>query len=397
MASLKRRLIRPKTMQLHNAHVVLELLKHHGPISRADIARALGFSKSAISNITALLGDFGLVRSSGIGHPRTGRTSELIEFDPSGRLFVGVDLSWKKKVIAAVDLSGHIVAAHEASFRTSSSALLADRIAASVESLITRARLRRETVEGIGVMVPGLVDPRAGTILYSRSIASNEGESLSTLLTERLGIPATLENDANALALGEDWVGRGRDFSNLAYLYLGEGLGGAFVSEGSILQGTDHAAAELGKLLVAGPAKPVRAEDALLKLFAELSDAFDLEGRPEREIEETIAAAYRDRDPRLLHLERRITEVLAQVLADAVAILNPQVIIINSPYLKPEGFFFEKLAARVRTLLPQKPRRTVRLIAAALDRRTGVIGGAAVALLRSEFGFIISSGRSPGP
>lgn len=393
MASFQNRLIRPKTMQRHNAYVVLELLKRHGPISRADMARALGLSKSAISNIMMLLERYGLVRSSGIGHPHTGRKSELLEFDPTGRLFLGVDLSWKKKVIAAVDLSGRIVASREASFRTSNPALLVTRIAESVESLITRAQLRREAIEGVGVMVPGLVDPNAGTILYSRSVAWNEGESLATLLTKRLGIPSTLENDANALALGEGWVGRGREFSSLAYLYLGEGLGGAFVSKDSILQGADHAASELGKVLVTGRAKPARAEDALLKVFAQLSDALGLEGRSSSEIEAAIAAAYRGKDPRLTRLERRIVDVLAQLLANVVAILNPEVIIINSPYLTPEDSFFENLTAAIRALLPHQPRRAVRLIAAALDRRSGVIGGAAVAVLRSEFGFIISGGQ----
>ena len=382
-------------MQVHNAHIVLELLKRSGPISRADIARSLGSSKSAISNITTLLGEFGLIRSSGVGHPHTGRTSELIEFDPSGRLFIGIDLSWEKKVFAAVDLSGRIVASSQASFGTSAPSGLVKRIADCVENLVSKGGLRREVIEGIGVMIPGLVDPDSGTILHSRSVVWNEGESLSALLTSRLGIPVTLENDANALALGEDWVGKGRDFTTLAYVYLGEGLGGAFVSGGSILQGADHAASELGKMLVGGGREPVRAEKALLGLFAEISRALSLGGRTENEVQHAVAEAYRSKDTRLKRLEGRIIQVLAQLLVNIVAVLNPEVIIINSPYLPLQDSFLDELGSRVYELLPERPRRTLRLIAAALDRQSGVIGGAAVAVLRSQFQFIISGAPPP--
>ncbi|WP_455381408.1 MarR family transcriptional regulator, partial [Salinispira pacifica] len=98
METLQSRLIRPKNMQEYNAYIVLEYLRHNGPRSRADISRALGFSRSAISNIVELLEEYRLVRYSGIGHPHTGRKSRLLEFNPLGRYFVGVDLSWQEKV-----------------------------------------------------------------------------------------------------------------------------------------------------------------------------------------------------------------------------------------------------------------------------------------------------------
>lgn len=87
MEELKGRLIRPGTMQQHNSCVVLEFIKQHWPVSRADMAQTLGFSKSAISDICALLTDLDLIRSSGKDDPRTGRKSDPLQFNPGGRYF----------------------------------------------------------------------------------------------------------------------------------------------------------------------------------------------------------------------------------------------------------------------------------------------------------------------
>ncbi len=390
MDTLSGRLMRPKTMQQHNAYVVLELVKKRGPISRAEIARTLGFSKSAVSEICTLLIGYELIRRSGIGNPHTGRKSELLEFNPGGRYFIGVDLSWERKVFAVVDLAGRIVASERADLSTSDPRRLVDGIVLHVARLIEDSGVGRDLIDGVGIMVPGLVDPRSGRVVYSRSVGATSSFPLSEEISAVLGLPVTIENDANALALGEDWIGHGKDFSNLAYLYLGDGVGGAFISRGALLQGADNAASEFGKMVVGDGQGPVQAERGLLRRFGELKARLGLVNSTDSEIRKAVAAATDDSSiaPEL----EETLHILAQIVANIVAVLNPEVIILNSPFIPPNSALTRRLQAEAERLLPEQPRRTLRLLPASLDEETGVIGGAAIAMYRSAFQFIVTGG-----
>lgn len=386
--TLSGRLMRPKTMQQHNAYVVLELVKKRGPLSRAEIARTLGFSKSAVSEICALLLGYDLMRRSGKGNPRTGRKSELLEFNPGGRYFVGVDLSWERKVFAIVDLAGRIVASERADLPTSEPQGLVDGIALHAARLIEGSRVARELIGGVGIMVPGLVDSKSGRVIYSRSVTP--ALSVSEEISTRLALPVAVENDANALALGEDWVGHGKDYSKLAYLYLGDGVGGAFISRGALLEGADNASSEFGKMVVDGGSGAVQAEHVLLRRFSELKTMLGLVDATDSEIREAIATAAGE--PRIAPVLKAMLHILAQMVANIVAVLNPEVIILNGPFIPPDSILTERLRTEAERFLPEQPRRTLRLLPASLDEETGVIGGAAVAMYRSAFQFIVTGG-----
>jgi glucokinase len=125
-----------------------------------------------------------------------------------------------------------------------------------VERMLGRASAQRLTVEGIGVGVPGLVDPVTGLIGDAHHAGDLTGQRLSRTLGARFGVAAFVDNDVNALALGEWMFGLGRGARSLVVLAAGTGLGGGIVLEGRLVRGRVGVAGELGHAPVKFDGRP---------------------------------------------------------------------------------------------------------------------------------------------
>ena len=161
-------------------------------------------------------------------------------------LLVGIDLGGTAIKAGAITSSGEIVARREipSALERGASDLL-DRMA-------TLARdLGAQSCVGLGV--PGLVDLTGGRVLQSPNLACIQGVPLVAELAQRLRIPASgvhLENDANAAALGEHWLGRGRDEHDFLLVTLGTGVGGGLILDGKLYAGPGGMAGEIGHVVV---------------------------------------------------------------------------------------------------------------------------------------------------
>lgn len=165
------------------------------------------------------------------------------------RYSIGVDLGGTNYRAAAIDEQGKIL--ERVSGGTSAGAGR-DAIVNEIVSAITHLRASRTDGElaGIGVALPGFIMMETGVILSSPNIPPFEKFPARDVLQERLGAPVILENDANAAALGEKWMGAGRRVNDLVLLTLGTGIGGGIICDGKVLHGYLGMAAELGHLTV---------------------------------------------------------------------------------------------------------------------------------------------------
>jgi glucokinase len=120
-----------------------------------------------------------------------------------------------------------------------------------VESINTlKDQCGRNTLAGVGIGVPGFIEIEKGFIVGSNNLPQFENFPVRDAIEQRLGTRVILENDANAAALGEKWIGAGRDVNELVLLTLGTGIGGGIISEGRILHGFVGMAGELGHMTV---------------------------------------------------------------------------------------------------------------------------------------------------
>ncbi len=168
---------------------------------------------------------------------------------------IGVDLGGTNLRAAAIDRNGRVLEKLEGGTQLSAGrdAVIAD-IVASILKL--RAAAGNATLAGIGIGVPGFILMEKGMITASPNLPGFENFAVRDEIERLLQTPVLLENDANAAALGEKWMGAGRAVEDLVLLTLGTGIGGGIISGGKVLHGCLGMAGELGHITVVPEGNP---------------------------------------------------------------------------------------------------------------------------------------------
>jgi glucokinase len=303
---------------------------------------------------------------------------------------IAVDLGGTKLLAGIVDEDGVVVRRNVRSTETGSE----ERLVAELEAAI------EEFVDGgaaIGVGIPSTIDQRRGLAVSSVNVPLDDLD-LREHLTSRFGLPAAIENDANAAALAEHRFGAGRGTQHMTMLTLGTGIGGGLILDGRLYRGSIGAAAELGHITldIDGPEclgncpgrghlealASGKATDALARELAAERPAGDL-GRAAAEgkaVDARLAidlAADGPGDARTL-LEEVGTR-LGEGIASLVNIFNPEVVVLGGGFARAGDLLFEP-ARRVvaeRALVPA--RDFVRIVPAVLGVEAGLVGAGLVA------------------
>lgn len=168
---------------------------------------------------------------------------------------IGVDLGGTNLRAAAIDGQGKLLdkIAGSTELRAGRDAVIDDMVQ-SIETL--RARLGEHNLRGIGIGLPGFILMDKGIIVGSNNMPEFENYPVRDEIEKRLGAKVILENDANAAALGEKWMGAGREVDDLVLLTLGTGIGGGIIVDGKVLHGQLGMAGELGHLTVVPNGNP---------------------------------------------------------------------------------------------------------------------------------------------
>ena len=168
---------------------------------------------------------------------------------------IGVDLGGTNLRAAAVSPKGVMLQtiSGRTAIQDGPGAVVGDMVA-SIEEL--RTRMKGQTLVGIGVGVPGFIRLETGVIAGWGNAPAFNGYPIRDEIEEKLGNKVILENDANAAALGEKWVGAGKDVNDLVLLTLGTGIGGGIIAGGRILHGSLGMAGEIGHLTISPNGNP---------------------------------------------------------------------------------------------------------------------------------------------
>lgn len=162
---------------------------------------------------------------------------------------IGVDLGGTNLRVAAIDSAGQVLTrvAEPAIYDTGPT-----RVAAEISRIIrtVREQVGSNGLCGVGIGVPGFIDMEAGVVIGSANLPGFEGFPVRDEIQQQLGAPIILENDANAAALGEMWMGAGREVKDLILLTLGTGIGGGIILNGKVVHGFLGMAGEFGHMTV---------------------------------------------------------------------------------------------------------------------------------------------------
>jgi glucokinase len=158
--------------------------------------------------------------------------------------YIGVELCAASARAALVSATGDVLARREAAFA-------GEDLSAQVARLVAELRDSSPVaVGGVGIGVPGLVNPQTGRVVISTDLPVAVRGDLRAELSRAAGLPVTLDNDANAGAMGEYAVGAGRGSRNMFYVTIGTGIGGAIIIDGKLWRGASGFAGEFGHITI---------------------------------------------------------------------------------------------------------------------------------------------------
>jgi predicted NBD/HSP70 family sugar kinase/biotin operon repressor len=229
---------------------VIGSLRDHGTISRAEIARRTGLSRSTVSSLVADLQASGLVvEHDEAAGPRahSGRPPILLSFDSSAGVAVGINFDHRSLRVAVADLSSRVLAEGACELDIDHEAQEGlDAAAALVEAGLEEAGVDRGRVIGAGVGLPAPIDRATGVVGSSAILPGWVGVTAVDELRRRLGVPVLVDNDANLGALAEAAYGAGRGAQDLVYVMLSSGIGAGLILHGRLYRGSVGLAGELG-------------------------------------------------------------------------------------------------------------------------------------------------------
>lgn len=230
-----------------NRRVVLNLIRKHQPVSRAEVARRARLQRSTVSAITDQLIAERWVTTGASGNLPRGRKPTLIHFNGSWAGVIGIDLRPSETKIVLADLEMRFLA--QETIATDRDAgrfisVLCDRVCRLIKSH------PHITCEGIGVALPGRIDPLSNRLVFAPNLRW-EAVDLRNPLTGATGLSVELENAANACALGEIWSeAYPENFRNLVAMTISEGVGVGMVLNGQLVRGTTGWAGEFGHIVI---------------------------------------------------------------------------------------------------------------------------------------------------
>ena len=352
---------RLNTIRDINRQIVLNYVREREPISRAEIARETDLQRSTISAIVEDLKSEGLVEEVGEGESTGGRRPTMLKLRAKEAIAIGVAITPTCTTVATSDLAGRVVEQKE--FLTD---LNAEKTLNEVIAVVRELSARNKgSIEAVGISLPGLVDPSTGTAIYIPYFKWRD-LPLAQIISSATGLPVTIDNDANAVALAELWFGQDvmRTTRNFILVLVADGIGTGIIIDGQVYRGQRGAAGEFGHMVI-GTNAPVAcscgnhdcweafsSERAALARYAKLSGAG-----------ETLSCGFPALVDRALGGEANAKAALVETahflsigISNLVVGFSPEAVVVGGDIARAwslvEGALTERIERTVRRGLP---------------------------------------------
>ena len=230
-----------------NRRIALNVIRERQPISRADLARHMKMTRGVVSVLVQELITQGLIYEGATGEAARGRKPTFLHVSTQNRLAIAVDVRFSKTYLMLCDLSGRQLGIEIFETVFSLPGFVRD-LAARIKKIL-KGRGVNVACEGIGLVVPGMVDQRTGRILNAPALGWR-GVDIQSKLSAATGLPVHVENSGRACALAQLWLEKGETTTghNFVYISVSDGVGTGIVVNGELLRGRDHVAGEFGHM-----------------------------------------------------------------------------------------------------------------------------------------------------
>ena len=308
------------------------------------------------------------------------------------KVVLACDLGGTNLRMAAIDRQGNIL------YRTKRDTPKSDRADEIVRTIVEEANECLEAVkadgkvEAIAAAVPATVNVEKGILMKSPNVPCLDGFRMVAALENELNIKAYVENDANAAAVGENWLGASKGCKNSIMVTLGTGVGGGIIVNETVLRGIDGTAGEIGHINVEpfgapcgcgsrGCVEQYSSATAIVRLTREKEPQYPKSAlvNKARLTSADVYEAGKNGDELALEVFRVMGFYLGLSLVDLINILNPEVIVIGGGAAAGWDLFIRHVEDQIRSRAFHEPGVRARLERAILDDDAGILGAARIA------------------
>ncbi|HEY0875914.1 MAG TPA: ROK family transcriptional regulator [Vicinamibacterales bacterium] len=354
-----------RVIRRHNGKRILDAVRRHGPISRAELAQRSELSAPTVSALVDDLVDRrGLLRNVGKGESSGGRRPLMVDFNADFGFVVGIDIGSRALRSVLADLRGQVVHRHEERTPTTSREAILDATMAAVDRLFVDAGIGKDKMFAIGVGAPGMTDVTHGRVISAVNLKGWTDVPLRDLLQERFHVPVFVDNDVNMAAMGEQWAGCAKDCPNFVFIALGAGVGAGIVIDGRLYRGTRWYAGEISHLLLDHRCWDVDyGEQGYLESYAG-AEAIAREWQrlrpnapavPSADGAAEVFEAARYGDTRAGEIVRQVAVYLGVGIANIAAVLDPALIVFGGGISHVGDQLLQPVRQVVARIVPNVP------------------------------------------
>ncbi|NSW51048.1 MAG: ROK family transcriptional regulator [Anaerolineae bacterium] len=380
------------TVRKHNTRLIIENLRAHQPLSRAELAGSLGLNRSTVSAITNHLVADGVIIETEYQSEKIGRPGLLLRLNPAFNFSIGIDLGVDYIAAAVLDFDYQVrwEKTIPSDPNHTQAKILQKAISLTQEALVHGCQYANQPL-GIGIGVPGLVDTTCG-ILKDAPNLGWVNVPLLAQFREQFQYPIFLENEANAAALGEFYLGSARDCLNFVYISGGVGIGGGIMMNGELLRGSHGFASEVGHIKFdldgdlckcgsRGCVETTIGTQAITRKFRQQLAAHapdhPLLKAPGLTLEQ-IAHSARSGDPTAISIFNTVSRYLGILAADLVNIFNPELVILGGAYHQAADLLLQPVTDVVMQNVMKESREALQVCICEHGVKSGVVGAAAL-------------------
>jgi N-acetylglucosamine repressor len=325
----------------------LAVVRERGQASRGEIAQVLGLDKKTVSSLVGELAELSLVEGAGYRDSQAGRRQELLAVRGAHSCFLGIDLGATHLLGILTDLNASVLDRLYFEIRPGLPAeLILSQLRSMARSLLASGQATAP-VRGLGVGVPGFVDPGKGVSLLAENIPGWRDVRLREILEGELGVPVEVDDCSRAFGRAERWLGQGRTERDFLLLDLGYGIGMALHLQGGLYAGSGYKSGEIGHTVVKldGPPCSCGKRGCLETVASGKGIASEAaagirqgrsavlggltHGQPEAVTAQDVSVAASMGDGFAAGLLREAGGYIGVALANAVNLLNPSLVVIG--------------------------------------------------------------------
>jgi len=384
MASSRLRRINPAFLRrvdertfTDNERMILDMVRHQGPISRAEMSRNTNLTMQSVVRLVDGLIDRGLLKAGDRVVRGPGQPSRSIHLVADAAFAYGVSIMSDAVSVVLMDLSGRIHASAIHAVDIPVRRTVVEHVKKIFKKLAGDAGVRRERIFGVGVATTGYF---VGNAEVNPPAAMEEWAlvDLEEQLAEAFDLPVWVENDGSAAAVGESLFGAGQRYRNFVYIYIAAGLGGGLVVDGRLVRGFRGNAGELTGILPLDKRADRPTLSLLLKLIRERGVKI-----------ETITELVRKFDPSWPGVEtwlERTGGPCSAILSAIAAIVDPEAIIIGGRVPSALARALAERSTYFSSPLRGRERPFPALLAAEVKGDAAALGAASIPLKEHFFG-----------